>query len=68
MLPFLRHYFPEAKIVPVAMSVKARRADWDKLAEALKTLVDDDTLIVRVRPTFRTICRSMRRDASTSRR
>ncbi|RJT40278.1 AmmeMemoRadiSam system protein B [Mesorhizobium waimense] len=46
MLPFLHHYFPEAKIVPVAMSVKARRADWDKLAEALKTIVDDDTLIV----------------------
>ena len=36
MLPFLHHYFPEAEIVPVAMSVKARRADWDRLAEALK--------------------------------
>ncbi|CAN7619677.1 AmmeMemoRadiSam system protein B [Mesorhizobium sp. LjNodule214] len=46
MLPFLRHYFPEAKIVPVAMSVKARRSDWDRLAEALKTVVGDDTLIV----------------------
>ncbi|TGV14755.1 AmmeMemoRadiSam system protein B [Mesorhizobium sp. M8A.F.Ca.ET.173.01.1.1] len=46
MLPFLHHYFPEAKIVPVAMSVKARRGDWDRLAEALKTIVDQDTLIV----------------------
>ncbi|TGP91456.1 MULTISPECIES: AmmeMemoRadiSam system protein B [unclassified Mesorhizobium] len=46
MLPFLHHYFPEAKIVPVAMSVKARRRDWDRLAEALKTIVDHDTLIV----------------------
>ncbi|TGV63233.1 AmmeMemoRadiSam system protein B, partial [Mesorhizobium sp. M00.F.Ca.ET.158.01.1.1] len=44
--PFLHHYFPEAKIVPVAMSVKARRRDWDRLAEALKTIVDHDTLIV----------------------
>ena len=48
MLPFLHHYFPEAEIVPVAMSVKAGRADWDRLAEALEPLVDDDTLIVRV--------------------
>ncbi|MEO5758430.1 MAG: AmmeMemoRadiSam system protein B [Mesorhizobium sp.] len=46
MLPFLHHYFPEAKIVPVAMSVKAKRGDWDRLAEALKPIVDGDTLIV----------------------
>jgi len=46
MLPFLHHYFPEAEIVPVAMSVKAHRGDWDRLAEALKAIVDDDTLIV----------------------
>lgn len=46
MLPFLHHYFPDAKIVPVAMSVRAHRHDWDRLAEALKAIVDDDTLIV----------------------
>jgi len=46
MLPFLHHYFPEAKIVPVAMSVKARQGDWDRLAEALKPIVGEDTLIV----------------------
>ncbi|UVK40457.1 AmmeMemoRadiSam system protein B [Mesorhizobium sp. AR10] len=46
MLPFLHHYFPQAKVVPVAMSVKARRGDWDRLAEALKATVDDETLIV----------------------
>lgn len=46
MLPFLHHYFPEAEIVPVAMSVKAHRDDWDRLAEALKAIVDDQTLIV----------------------
>ena len=46
MLPFLHHYFPEAKIVPIAMSVKAKRGDWDRLAEAMKPVVDKDTLIV----------------------
>lgn len=46
MLPFIRHYFPEARIVPIAMSIKTKRADWDRLAEALKPVVDADTLVV----------------------
>src|SRR5690606_4733821 len=46
LLPFLRHYFPQAKIVPVSMSAKAKRADWDRLAEALKPIIDNDTLVV----------------------
>jgi AmmeMemoRadiSam system protein B len=46
MLPFIRHYFPEAKVVPVAMSIKSTRKDWDRLAAALETIVDQDTLIV----------------------
>lgn len=46
MLPFIRHYFPEAKVVPVAMSIKSGREDWDKLADALERIVDEDTLVV----------------------
>lgn len=46
MLPFIKRYFPEAQIVPVAMSIRSGRADWDRLAEALAPLVDADTLIV----------------------
>jgi poly-gamma-glutamate synthesis protein (capsule biosynthesis protein) len=46
LLPFVRHYFPEAKIVPVAISIRANRADWDRMAEALKPIVDADTLVV----------------------
>ena len=46
MLPFIKHYFPDAEIVPIAMSIKAGRSDWDRLAEALKPLVDKDTLLV----------------------
>ena len=46
MLPFVHHYFPEAMIVPVAISISAGRADWDRMAEALAPLVDSDTLIV----------------------
>lgn len=46
MLPFIRHYLPGAKVVPVAMSIKSTRKDWDRLAAALETIVDQDTLIV----------------------
>jgi AmmeMemoRadiSam system protein B len=46
MLPFVRHYFPDTPIVPVAMSVHAARADWERMAAALAPLVDRDTLIV----------------------
>lgn len=46
MLPFLQHYFPDARIVPLAISIKAKRADWDRMAEALAPLVDRETLIV----------------------
>ena len=46
MLPFVNHYFPDAAIVPVAISIRADRADWDRMAEALAPLVDADTLIV----------------------
>lgn len=46
MLPFVRHYFPGTPIVPVAMSVRAVRADWDRMAAALGAIVDRDTLVV----------------------
>ncbi len=46
MLPFIAHYFPGARIVPVAMSIRSKRKDWDRLADALAPLVDRDTLVV----------------------
>lgn len=47
MLPFLRNYFPDARIVPVAISIKAGRADWDRMEAALEGIVDADTLVVQ---------------------
>ncbi len=47
MLPFLHHYFPEARIVPVAISIKAGRAEWDRMEAALEKIVDADTLVVQ---------------------
>jgi AmmeMemoRadiSam system protein B len=46
MLPFIRHYFPEAAIVPVAISIRSNRADWDRMIDALEQIIDSDTLVV----------------------
>lgn len=46
MLPFVKHYFPDAQIVPIAMSIRAARADWDRMADALAPLLGADTLLV----------------------
>lgn len=46
LLPFVRHYFPQAQVVPVAISIKTRRSDWDALVEALAPLLDDETLLL----------------------
>jgi poly-gamma-glutamate synthesis protein (capsule biosynthesis protein) len=46
LLPFIKHYFPEAKVVPVAMSIRSKRADWDRLIETLLPILDNDTLVV----------------------
>lgn len=47
MLPFVAHHFPEAAIVPVAVSIKSARADWDAMADRLAALVDEATLVLQ---------------------
>ncbi len=47
LLPFVRHFFPDAKIVPVAISYDASQADCDRLVQALGRFVDADTLVVQ---------------------
>lgn len=46
LLPFIRRTFPQASIVPVAISIRSGRADWDRLAAALEPILDADTLVV----------------------
>ncbi|WP_161494842.1 AmmeMemoRadiSam system protein B [Bradyrhizobium canariense] len=47
LLPFVKHFFPNAKIVPVVASYGSTRADWDRAALELKKIADDHTLIVQ---------------------
>jgi poly-gamma-glutamate synthesis protein (capsule biosynthesis protein) len=47
ILPFLKHYMPKTRIVPIAVATRATKADADRLAERLLPLVDDDTVIIQ---------------------
>lgn len=47
ILPFLKAAFPEARIVPVVISYRARRPDWDRLLALIAPLVGPDTLVVQ---------------------
>jgi len=47
VLPFIKHRLPSARIVPVAVSVDARKADLDRLVAQLRRIVGSGTLIVQ---------------------
>jgi poly-gamma-glutamate synthesis protein (capsule biosynthesis protein) len=46
-MPFIRHFFPEAKVVPVLASIFTTPEDWLAAAEVLQLISDDDTLVVQ---------------------
>lgn len=46
MLPFIRHHFPEAAVVPIAVSLRSGRDDWELMAAKLQSIVDAETLVV----------------------
>lgn len=45
--PFIRHFFPDAEVIPVLGSINATEADWAAMAKLLTPLVTPDTLIVQ---------------------
>ncbi len=47
LLPFVKHYFPRATVVPIAVSISSHRSDWDRLEAILATLIDPRTLIIQ---------------------
>jgi AmmeMemoRadiSam system protein B len=47
LLPFIAHYFPKARIVPIAIHHKSHPADWDSLAQTLAPLLTADALLVQ---------------------
>ncbi len=47
LLPFLRHAFPQARLVPISISIRSKRADWDRLTALLAPLAGEKTLVVQ---------------------
>ena len=47
VLPFAKHFFPDARIVPIVVSYGSTRADWDAAVAMLEALVEPGTLIVQ---------------------
>jgi AmmeMemoRadiSam system protein B len=47
LLPFVAHFFPRARIVPIAISPNAKKADWDAAMKRLLPLIGFRTLVVQ---------------------
>lgn len=47
LLPFVAHYFPQAKIIALAISAGAKQAEWEALAQTLAPLLTPETLIIQ---------------------
>ncbi len=47
VLPFLARLMPEVPIVPVALSINSRQAQWDQLIEALRPLMTPGTVVLQ---------------------
>jgi poly-gamma-glutamate synthesis protein (capsule biosynthesis protein) len=45
--PFIRHFWPHARVLPILASVDAAPADWRAMTDLLKPLVTADTMIVQ---------------------
>jgi poly-gamma-glutamate synthesis protein (capsule biosynthesis protein) len=47
ILPFVRHYIPSARLVPIAVSIRSTKDDWNGLAAILRNSLTPSTLIVQ---------------------
>lgn len=46
-LPFIRHFFPGIRILPIAIAIRSGKPDWDRLVDRLKAHVSERTLIIQ---------------------
>ena len=47
LLPFIARWFPGVPVLPVALGVRSRPADWQRVADALRPFVTADTLVIQ---------------------
>jgi poly-gamma-glutamate synthesis protein (capsule biosynthesis protein) len=47
LLPFVKWFFPQAKIIPIAISATSTRAEWDIAVCSISALIDSQTLLIQ---------------------
>jgi len=47
ILPFIAHFFPDTKVIPIVIRVDSDPQDWRELVEDLKPLITDRTLVIQ---------------------
>jgi AmmeMemoRadiSam system protein B len=47
VLPYVRYFFPDTPIVPIAVSIKSSRDDWERLISDLEPVITAKTLVVQ---------------------
>ena len=47
LLPFVRHFFPNTPVIPIAVSITSTREQWEKLIADLEPLITSKTLILQ---------------------
>jgi poly-gamma-glutamate synthesis protein (capsule biosynthesis protein) len=47
LLPYVRYFFPDTPVVPIAVSISSTREHWEALIAALDPVVTRDTLILQ---------------------
>jgi AmmeMemoRadiSam system protein B len=47
LLPFIAHYFPRARVVPLTLKNTSRPAEWEALAQNLAPLLGPEALLVQ---------------------
>jgi poly-gamma-glutamate synthesis protein (capsule biosynthesis protein) len=47
LLPYVRYFFPDTPVVPIAISITSSREQWEQLIDALEPLITRHTLILQ---------------------
>lgn len=47
ILPFIAHFFPDTKLIPIVIRAHSDPQDWRELVEAMKPLVTEHTLVIQ---------------------
>ena len=47
LLPYVRYFFPDTPVVPIAVSITSTREQWEQLITALDPIITRDTLILQ---------------------